>query len=112
MVNQRATHHNLLSFGEVVRWVLVQLHYTNFLQRRQLFWDDLGRVKHIEAERKCLILINDLDSELPLGIVARRDGVEQVGTVRISIFASKGLGLLPIEAGLALFRLPVPFDKL
>jgi hypothetical protein len=89
----------------------VEFHHTKFPQRRQLFRNDLGWVQNVETERKRLVLVDDLDSEFPFGIVTRGDGVEQITTVSISILASKGLSFLPVETSSALLRLPVPFDK-
>lgn len=109
---KRGTHHDLFSLGEVVRGVLVQLHDAEFLQRRKLFRDNLGRVQDIKAESEGLVLVDDLDGQFPLGRVAGGDGVEQIGTVRIGILAGEDLGFLPVETGSPLFRLPVPLDEL
>lgn len=106
------THHNLLRLGKVVDGVHVQLHDSDLAQRRKLLGDDLGGVEHVEAELQSLLLVDGLHIELPLGKVARLDGVPKILAMEVGILSCNVLRLVPDQAGLALLRLPVPLDEL
>lgn len=104
--------HDLLSLGEVVGRVLVQLHDAKLGKRHQLLGNNLGRIHHVEPEGEGLVLVHDLDGELPLGAVSGLDGIIEILAVEISVLASHDLGLLPDKRGLALLGLPVPLHQL
>jgi hypothetical protein len=59
-----------------------------------------------------LVLVHDLDAELPLWTVAGLDGVPEILTVEVGVLAGQDLGFFPDERGLALLGLPVPLDEL
>lgn len=104
--------HDLLRFGEVVRGVAVQLHHTQLRDGHKLLGKDLGGVQQVEAVRQHLVLVDNLDAKLPLGAIARLDGIPEVLAVEVGVLARNNLCLLPNKAGLPLTGLPVPLDKL
>lgn len=104
--------HGLLRLGKVVGWVAVKLQHAQLRERNELLGDDFGGIEQIEAERQRLVLINDLDGELPLRSVAGLDGIPEVLAVEVGVLAGKNLRLFPHQAGLALKRLEVPLDEL
>lgn len=109
---ERATDHDLLCLGKVVGWVSVQLENSQLGQRSVFLGNDLGWVEQIEAESQRLILVHDLDGELPFRTVSRGNGVVEIRAVSISILASQVLRLLPDETGTSLLGLEVPLDQL
>ena len=103
---------DLLGLGEVVGRVAVEGHLTENLKGSELLGKELGRVKEVKAVSLGLLLIDELNGELPRGGVAGLDGVPEISTVEISVLAGEDLSLLPDESGLALLGLPVPLDEL
>lgn len=110
--NVTGLEHYLLRLGEVVSRVDIQLHRTQNLKRRKLLWDDLGRIKEVEAERESLALIHNLHGEIPHWAITGSNGVEQILAVEIGVFPRVDLCLLPKQSGFPLSCLPVPFDEL
>lgn len=110
--NMTRLEHDLLNLSEVVDRVGIELQHTERLQRGELLGDDLGRVEDIKVEARSLLLVDDLDVELPLREVARVDGVPQVLTVEVRVLARGVQGLVPDQASLALLSLEVPLDEL
>ena len=58
------TYHDLLGFGEVVLWVAVELHFTQFGDWDNFLGNNLGRIEEIKSESKLIIFIHDLDAKL------------------------------------------------
>src|SRR5580698_9955888 len=81
----RGTERNLLGFREEVIGIAVQNHAAHRSDLYELLWNQLGRVQHIEAEAIRLLFRQDLDPELPLGIVARLDRFPQIPAMKIRI---------------------------
>ena len=104
--------HDLLDLGEVVGGIDVEPQHAERLQGRQLLRDDLGGVQDVEAKGRGLVLVDNLDVELPLGEVPRLDGVPEILAVVVGVLAGDVLGLVPDKAGPALLRLEVPLDQL
>jgi hypothetical protein len=104
--------HDLLRLGEVVGGVSIQLHQTQLRDGHKLLGNDLGGVQQVEVERQRLVLVDNLDAKLPLGAIARLDGIPEILTVEVGVLARNDLRLLPDKTGLALAGLPVPLDKL
>lgn len=84
---QDNAYHDLLRLGEVVGRVSVQLHHTQLLERGELLGDDLGSIKIIKVEAAGLLLVDDLDRELPLGAVTGLDSVPQILSVHVGVLA-------------------------
>lgn len=103
---------DLLGLGEVVGRVAVEGHLTENLEGSELLGKELGRIKEVEAIGLGLLLIDELNGELPRGGIARLNGLPEISTVEIGVLASEDLSLLPDESGLALLGLPVPLDEL
>ena len=65
------------------------------LHRHQLLGHDLGRVEHVEAEALGLLLGEDLQAELPLGIRAGLDRFPQVAAMEVGVGAGDLDRLVP-----------------
>ena len=70
--------------------------------RHEFFGDDLGRVEKVEAEFVLVLLLDDLETELPFGEVAPLDRLPEVAAVEVRVFAGDLLGLFPHERANAL----------
>ena len=81
------------------------------VHRHQLLGNDLGRVEDVEAEALGLLLGEDLQAELPLGIVAGLDRFPQVAAVEVGIGAGDLDRLVPDQRMGAGDRLPVELDE-
>lgn len=57
--------HDLLRLGEVVPGVPVEAHLSELPQRGDLLGDDLGGVEEVESKGLRLVLVDDLNAELP-----------------------------------------------
>jgi hypothetical protein len=76
----RAERH-LLRLGEEVVDAPVQDQPADRLHRHLFLGDDLGRVEHIEGEPLGERLVEELQAQLPFGVIAQPDGVPQVPAV-------------------------------
>ena len=76
-------------------------------QRHQLLGNDLGRVEHVEAEAVGLLLGEDLQPELVLGIRAGLDRLPQVAAVEVGVGAVDLDRLVPHQRVRAGDRRPV-----
>lgn len=103
---------DLFGLGKVVGRVAVEGHLTENLEGSELLGKELGRVEEVEAVSLSLVLVDELNGELPRRGVARLDGLPEISTVEISVLTGEDLSLLPDERGLALLGLPVPLDEL
>lgn len=106
------SYHDLLNFSKVVDGVDIQSQDSKRLQRSKLLGNDLSRVQDVKTKGGGLVLVNDLDVELPLGEVPRLDGIPEVLAVKVGVLARDVLSLIPDQAGLALLGLEVPLDQL
>ena len=70
-------------------------HAADRAHRHQLLGNDLGRVEHVEAEALRLLLGEDLQAELPLGIGARLDRLPQVAAMEVGVGAGDLHRLVP-----------------
>lgn len=93
--NVTRLEHDLLSLGKVVGRVGVQLHDTEQLDRDIFFRQNLGGVEHVEAISQCLLLVDNLDTELPLGAVSGLNGIPEILAVHVCVLASENLSLFP-----------------
>lgn len=101
----------MLYFSKVVDRVGIKSKYTQGLQRSEFLGDDLGRIQNIEVKAGGLVLIDDLDAELPLREVARFDGIPEILSVKVRILARDMLSLVPDQTGFTLLGLEVPLDE-
>ena len=112
-----ARHHvagmegDLLGLGEEVVDVAVEHHLADDLERDDLFGDQLGGIQHVELERVSGLLVEGLDTELPLGEVAARDRFEQVAAMEIRVGAADLDRLIPQHRCGAGGRPPVEFHE-
>ena len=92
--------------------VAVQRHRADRAQREVVLRPGLGVVERVEVELRVLVVVHELDVEVPLREVAALDGVVEVLGVDAELLAlrDRGVGLGP---GLdALLRQPVVLDQL
>ena len=106
----RAERH-LLGLGEEVVDGLVEHQPTDPTDRHQLLGDDLGGVEDVEVERVGELVVEDLETELPLGEVTAVDGVPQVPSVEVGIGAVDLHRLVPDHRLQAELGLPVELDE-
>src|SRR5687767_13833331 len=78
---------DLLRLGEEVVRVPVQDQAADRSQWNELFGDDLGGVEHVEAETLGLFFSDDLQAELPFGIVTGFDRIPEVAPMEVRIGA-------------------------
>ena len=103
---------DLLGFSEEVVRVAVQHHSTHRPHRHEFFGDQLGGVEHIEAEGLGLFFAEQLQTEFPLGVLARLDGFPQVTTVKVRIGSRNLHGLVPHQRMRAELGLPMKLHEL
>lgn len=94
--------HNLFHFSKIVGWIYIKLHRAQYLERCQLFWKDLRWVKHVKPKGLGLAFVYNLDSEVPLRSISRRDRIPEVETVEVGILSIQNLSLFPEKACLPL----------
>ena len=102
---------DLLGLGEEVVRVAVERQPPDALDRHQLLGDELGRVEQVEAERELVLLLDDLEPELPLRVVPVLDRLPQVAAVEVGVLARDLLRLVPDDRVDAEQRLPVELHE-
>jgi len=102
---------DLLSLGKVVVWVSIESHLSNLANGDQLFGDDLGRVQDVKVKLVLITLLDDLDTQLPLGVVSSLDGIPKISSQPIGIGTLQLDRLVPGERVGALNWLPVELDE-
>ena len=102
---------DLLGLGEEVVGVAVERQLADAPHRHELLGDELGRVEQVEAERQLVLLVDDLQAELVLGVVAGLDRLPQVAAVEVGVLAGDLLRLVPDERVRAEQRLPVELAR-
>jgi len=88
---------DLLSLGEIVGDVSVQLHRTDVLNWVHLLGHILCAVEEVEIELVALFYRDDLDTELPLGEAASLDGIVEITSVEVWVLAVDLQSLVPYE---------------
>ena len=78
---------HLLGLGEEVVRVAVERHLADLPYRNELLGDDLGRIEQVEAEFEFVLLLDDLEAQLPFGEVAALDGFVQVAPIEVRVLA-------------------------
>ena len=67
---------DLLGLRKKVIGVAVQRQLADAANRNEFLRDDLGRVEEVEVEFELVLLLDDLQAQLPLRIVAALDRLE------------------------------------
>src|SRR5579862_8314054 len=93
----RGAEGHLLGFGEEVVRVAVEDLAPDRGDRNQLLRDELGSIQEIETEPLPLRRREDLEAELPLGVVAALDGFPQVAPMEVGVGAGDLDRLVPDE---------------
>ena len=101
----------LFVFGKEVIRVAVEHHFTHQLNRHQLFWDQLRRVKQVEIELKFILFRYELQAQFVFREVARFNGFPQLAAMEVRIAPGQLLRLVPYQRGFTRHRLPVEADK-
>ena len=91
--------------------IAVQHQLADRHDRHELFRHDLGRVEHVEGEAFGLLLGEDLQPELPLGIGAGLDRLPQIAAMKVGIGAGDLHRLVPHQRVRAGARRPVELDE-
>src|ERR1700730_6468064 len=86
---------HLLGLGKIVVGVAVQRQPADAPNRNKFLRNDLGRVEQVKIEIELVPFLDDLETELPLRIVAALNRLEEVATMEIGVFAGDLLGLVP-----------------
>jgi len=102
---------DLFGFCEKIVRVAVEHHFSQWRNRYQFFRDQLGRVKNIEIKLMLIFLRDDLDTELPLRVIARLNGVPQITAMEVRVFACELLRFVPHQRASAYTWAPVKFDE-
>ena len=66
--------------------------------RHELLGDELGRVEQVEVELELVLLLDDLQAQLPFRIVAALDRLEEIAAVEVGVLAGDLLWLRPRPA--------------
>ena len=74
--------------------IAVQRQSADLVQRVVRVWPYLGQIEGIEAVGLGLLERHDLDLQRPAGIVAALDGLEEIASVVVAVFAGDPVGLL------------------
>ena len=80
-------------------------------ERHELLGNELGRVEHVEAETLRIFFGENLDRELPFGIVAGFDRFPQIAAVEIRIGAGDLDRFVPRQRMRARDRIPVELHE-
>ena len=102
---------HLLGLGEEVVDHAVQHQPADTAHRQLLLGDDLGGVEHVEVEAVGEVLVEQLQAQLPLGIVAHLDRVPEIAAMEVGIGAVDLHRLVPDHRLHALLGLPVELDE-
>ena len=76
---------DLLGLGEEIVDIGIERQRADDLDRDLFLGDDLGRVEHVEFELFGEFLVEHLDAEVPLRIVARVDRVPHVAAMEVGV---------------------------
>src|SRR5207244_6636385 len=76
---------DLLGLGEEIVDTAIEHESPDTPNGDFLLWDNLGSIEHIEDELFAEFLIEELQAEFPLGVVAHLDSVPQITAVKIRI---------------------------
>ena len=107
----RGAERDLLGLGEEVVGIAVEHQLADRHDRHQLLRHDLGRVEHVEGERLGLLLGEDLQAQLVLGIGARLDRFPEIAAVEVGIGAGDLDRFVPDQRVRAGLRRPVELDE-
>ena len=102
---------DLLRLGEEVVGIPVEGQTAHALHGHQLLRDDLGRVEEVEGVGVLVRLLDDLQTQFPLGVGPRLDGLPQVAPVEVRVLPGDLLGLVPQDRMHAEERLPVKLHE-
>ena len=102
---------DLLGLGEIVVGIAIERHLADAAHRHEFLGDELGRIEEVKVEFELVLLLDDLQPQLPLRIVAALDRFEQVAAVEIGVLAGDLLRLVPHQRLHALDGLPVKLDE-
>ena len=106
----RAESH-LLGLGEEVVDGAVEHQTADATHRHELLGDQLRGVEHVEVEAVGEVVVEQLDAELPLRVVAALDGIPQVAPVEVGIGAVDLHGFVPEDRLQAELGLPVELHE-
>lgn len=81
----RRTERYLLRLGEEVVGISVEHQAAHDLDGHQFLRHQLGCIEDVEAEFLRLLLGEDLQAKLPLGIFARFDGLPEISPMKVGI---------------------------
>lgn len=91
----RCTESNLLSLGEVLINVSVELHLSNVSYWENLFWPDLSGVENVKVKVVLSGFRADLNTKLPGWEGTLRNGIVQISAVEVWILTTDLKGLVP-----------------
>lgn len=100
----------LLHIGKEVFRIAVELHFTHLNERKVPMRPDFGEVKGVVGGIARLLLSHDLNTELPAGIFAALNGVEEVARGAVAVFGDDGCCLSVRQVADALLANPVELD--
>ena len=102
---------DLLGLGEEIVGIAVEHQLADDANRQHLLGDDLGRVEHVIRLAVREFLVEQLHAQIPFGIVAAVDPLEQVASLEVGIGAGDLDRLVPDRRGEPRARLPVKLDE-
>ena len=103
---------DLLGLSEEIVDIGVERQRADDLDRDLFFRNDLGRVEHVEFELLGKLLVEHLDAEVPLRIVARVDRIPHVAAMEVGIHPVDLERLVPDHRLQPERGLPVELDEM
>jgi len=102
---------NLLSLGEVLINVAVELEFTDVAEGNLLNRPDLGSIKNVKLKVVLIRLLDKLDVHVPFGVGTRIDCGVEILAVEVRILTSKLESLVPDKAVYTKMWSEVELDK-
>lgn len=102
---------NLLGLGEEIVGHTVEHQPADRLRFQDFFGNDLGGIEHVEIEAVGECLVEELELQFPLRIVAGLDGIPQITAMEIGIGAVDLDRLVSGDRLQSKLRLPVKLDE-
>lgn len=92
----------LFDFGEVVLGIAVERYASDWSERHFAVRPDFGHVEDVPPELLCILRVKNLDLEVPTGIVATFDCVEEILGVPVGVHGGEVFGFFVGEGLVAL----------
>ncbi len=102
---------HLFSFSKEVVGVAIQRHLADTTHRYDLFRNDLRGIEQVKVKTKFVFLLDDLNSEFPLGIIAILNRFPKIAPMKVRILTGNFLRFIPEDCVQTEQRFPVKLHE-